>query len=66
MAFVDSLTAYIPMDRRQALVESASLPEQTQGSALFADVSGFSSLAQSLAAQLGPQRAAEELTQHIN
>ncbi len=54
------------MDRRQALVRGESLPERCQGAALFADISGFTPLAQSLAAQLGPQRGAEELTFTLN
>lgn len=57
---------YIPMDRRQALARGASLPEVAQGAALFADISGFTPLTQALAAQLGPQRAAEELTFFLN
>ena len=33
--------AYIPMDRRQALVRPREFPDRTQGAALFADISGF-------------------------
>lgn len=61
-----TLIAYIPMDRRQALARGATLPEHTSGCALFADISGFTPLAEALAMQLGPQRAAEELTFHLN
>ncbi len=59
-------SAYIPMDRRQAIVLSKGLPDQTQGAALFADISGFTPLTESLLQELGPQRGAEELTRHLN
>ena len=36
----EPLSVYIPMDRRQALVHGTSLPEKTEGAALFADISG--------------------------
>ncbi len=59
-------SAYIPMDRRQALIRNETLPEQTFGSALFADISGFTPLTERLLHDLGPQRGAEELTRHLN
>ena len=58
--------AYIPMDRRHALVQGQSLPDQTQGAALFADISGFTPLTEALVRELGPQRGAEELTRYLN
>ncbi|MCB0032973.1 MAG: hypothetical protein KDE51_03050, partial [Anaerolineales bacterium] len=60
------LTAYIPMDRRQAIVNNIELPEQTRGTALFADISGFTPLTGALAQELGPRRGAEELTRQLN
>lgn len=60
------LALYIPMDRRHALACNRDLPASAQGTALFADISGFTPLAQALASQLGPQRAAEELTFFLN
>ncbi len=60
------LTAYIPMDRRQAIVNNIDLPEQTRGTALFADISGFTPLTGALAQELGPRRGAEELTRQLN
>lgn len=57
---------YIPMDRRQALAHGRDLPERTQGAALFADISGFTTLAEELARELGPLRGAEELAIHLN
>ena len=58
--------AYIPMDRRQALARGESLPERARGSALFADISGFTPLTEALARELGASRGAEELTRHLN
>jgi len=60
------LSVYIPMDRRQALAHGRSLPDRTQGAALFADISGFTALTESLVNELGPQRGADELTVHLN
>ncbi|MCP4425849.1 MAG: tetratricopeptide repeat protein [Chloroflexi bacterium] len=59
-------SAYIPMDRRQAIVRNETLPDQTHGAALFADISGFTPLTERLLQELGPQRGAEELTRHLN
>ena len=58
--------AYIPQDRRQALARGAALPDRAEGAALFADISGFTSLTEALAKALGPQRGAEELTAQLN
>ena len=58
--------AYIPLDRRLALVEGRQLPERTSGAALFADVSGITPLTEMLVRELGSRRGAEELTLHLN
>ncbi|MCP4357229.1 MAG: AAA family ATPase [Chloroflexi bacterium] len=63
---MSELNAYIPMDRRQALARRESLPDRTTGTALFADISGFTSLTAVLAEELGPQRGAEMITHHLN
>lgn len=63
---MDSLIAYIPMDRRQALVSGQTLPDRTNGAALFADISGFTPLTEALVHALGPQRGPEELTIWLN
>ncbi|PDV98780.1 tetratricopeptide repeat protein [Candidatus Chloroploca asiatica] len=63
---MESPLAYIPMDRRQALAHGHTLPEQTSGTALFADISGFTPLTESLVRALGPQRGAEELPRQLN
>ena len=63
---MDQLSAYLPMDRRQALYRNEPLPENTAGAAIFADISGFTPLTEQLSRELGPQRGAEELTHHLN
>lgn len=63
---MESLYAYIPTDRRHALARGADLPDHTRGAALFADISGFTSLTEALVQVLGPQRGAEELTRWLN
>jgi len=63
---MDSLGAYIPMDRRQAMALSDELPDQTHGAALFTDVSGFIPLTEALVMELGPRRGAFELTRQLN
>ena len=62
----ESLLSYIPMDRRQAMVEGRSLPDQTRGAALLADISGFTPLTEVLVRELGAQRGADELTVCLN
>jgi predicted ATPase/class 3 adenylate cyclase len=63
---MESKTAYIPMDRYQALVKGADLPDRTYGAALFADISGFTPLTEALLKAYGPRRGPEELTRHLN
>ncbi|HEX6304595.1 MAG TPA: tetratricopeptide repeat protein, partial [Anaerolineales bacterium] len=63
---MESLIAYIPVDRRLALLRGDILPGRTEGSALFADISGFTPLTEALVRELGPLRGAEELTRHLN
>ena len=61
----DRPDAYIPRDRRWALHHGHALPDRVRGSALFADISGFTPLTETLVRELGPQRGAEELTANI-
>ena len=63
---VHSLNAYIPGDRRRALATGTPMPDRVRGAALFADISGFTALTETLAKELGPQRGAEELTSNLN
>ena len=59
-------SAYIPRDRRQALYAGVAMPDRVEGAALFADISGFTPLTESLLQDLGPQRGAEELSRQLN
>jgi predicted ATPase/class 3 adenylate cyclase len=63
---MDSLYAFIPMDRRLAMARRESLPDRTHGAVLFADISGFTPLTAALAQELGVQRGAEEVLNQIN
>jgi class 3 adenylate cyclase len=63
---MESFNVYIPTDRRIALSLGQSLPDQTEGAVLFADVSGFTPLTEMLVQKFGPQRGAEEMTFHLN
>ncbi len=65
-ALAETLSVYLPMDRQQALVRDETLPDRTTGTALFADISGFTPLTAALAQELGLQRGAEELTRTIS
>ncbi len=63
---ITNLCAYIPQDRLRALVYGRALPTHARGAAMFADISGFTPLAEELVQRLGPQRGAEELTALLN
>jgi class 3 adenylate cyclase/tetratricopeptide (TPR) repeat protein len=58
--------SYIATDRRHALAAGVDLPRRTAGAALFADISGFTSLTEALVTAMGPARGAEELSVHLN
>lgn len=57
---------YLPQDRRSALLQRTTLPEYTEGSVLFADISGFTPLTEAFMRILGAERGAEVLTVHLN
>lgn len=61
-----ALRNYLPQDRARALARSEELPEQASGSALFADIAGFTALTESLTQRLGERRGVEALCQRIN
>jgi class 3 adenylate cyclase/tetratricopeptide (TPR) repeat protein len=63
---MNSIAAYLPIDRYHAVSRGMLLPERVNGAALFVDISGFTPLAAALADFLGPQRGVEELTRHLN
>ena len=60
-----TLHTYLPQDRLRALARGETLPDRTTGSALFADISGFTQLTEALHETLGARRGAEELTKHL-
>ncbi|MCP4544619.1 MAG: tetratricopeptide repeat protein [Chloroflexi bacterium] len=59
-------SVYIPMDRRHAIAQGILLSDWTTGTALFADISGFTPLTEALTRSMGPGRGAEELTRQLN
>jgi class 3 adenylate cyclase/predicted ATPase len=61
-----SLASYLPQDRYRALARGESPPELMNGSALFADISGFTRLTETLHELLGPRLGAEELTKYLD
>lgn len=60
-----TLSIYLPQDRLRVLVRGETLPSRTNGTALFADISGFTALTEALRNTLGPRRGAEELARHM-
>lgn len=63
---MSAIANYVPIDRRHALAGGAPLLECAHGAVLFADVAGFTPLAERLAQIHGPQRGAEELLVTLN
>ena len=61
-----ALDLNIPRDRRLALALGQELPDRTSGAVLFADVSHFTALSESLVEAMGSQRGAEELSRRVN
>ncbi len=61
-----NLATYLPQDRVRALARDEQLPDRTTGSALFADISGFTSLTEALKNAIGTRRGAEELTHNLD
>jgi class 3 adenylate cyclase len=60
------LAAFIPMDRRQAMVHQRTLDGRITGAALFVDISDSTPLAVALSKELGGNWGAEVLLNHIN
>jgi adenylate cyclase len=60
------LGTYLPQDRLRALIVGTSLPDRSTGSAIFADISGFTDLTEKLTQALGPRRGVEALSHQLN
>ena len=65
-SLIQAASLYIPAEWRQALARGETLPDRTEGAALFADISGFTPLTEALTETLGLRRGAEELPRHLN
>lgn len=61
-----TLDIYLPQDRIQAIANGASLPDRSSGTVMFADISGFTALTESLRETLGSRKGAEELTKRLD
>ncbi|MBI3368651.1 MAG: AAA family ATPase, partial [Burkholderiales bacterium] len=61
-----ALHAYLPQDRLRALARGEALPERCHGTALFADIAGFTALTEALTQGSGQRRGVEELARRIN
>lgn len=53
MYCMETVEIFLPMDRRRALANGLVIPDLVIGTALFANISGFTSLTEALAAELG-------------
>ncbi|MEM7797750.1 MAG: AAA family ATPase [Chloroflexota bacterium] len=65
-SIVRELAAFIPQDYRHALTKKKNLPSQTVGTALFADISGFTHITRSFYLLFGRQKGAEAVLSQIN
>ena len=63
---MDDLSVYLPQDRLAAVRRNETLPGRASGTALFADISGFTPLTEKLTQSRGERRGIEELTVRIN
>ncbi len=61
-----SSNAYLAIDRRFSLAEDKPLADRTSGTVLLADISGFTSLTNTLAKTMGSHRGPEEQNIQIN
>ncbi|MCU0261214.1 MAG: AAA family ATPase, partial [Ilumatobacteraceae bacterium] len=59
------LAAFVPEDRRRAILGGGDLGPTQTGTALFADVSGFSALTTRLAESQGDDRGVEAMATHL-
>ena len=62
----DLLAAFLPLDRRRALSIGVDLDGARAGTVLFADIAGFTALAQEAAALLGARAGADTITETLD
>jgi hypothetical protein len=60
------LQTYLPQDRLRALADSRAIPDRAYGSAIFADISGFTSLTEKLTQLHGPRKGVDTLSQQLD
>ena len=60
------LGTYLPQDRLRALANGITLSNCTIGSAIFADISGFTRLTEKLTQTLGARKGVEALSLQLN
>jgi predicted ATPase/class 3 adenylate cyclase len=60
------LGTYLPQDRLRALIRGEALSGRPKGTAIFADISGFTPLTEKLTRTLGPRKGVEALSQQLN
>jgi adenylate cyclase len=60
-----TLHTYLPQDRLRALARGETLPDRTNGTVVFADISGFTALTESLRESLGARQGAEALSKQL-
>src|SRR5262245_6853049 len=63
---IQRLGTYLPQDRLRALIAGGSLSDRPCGSAIFADISGFTVLTEKLTQMLGPRQGVEALSHQLN
>jgi adenylate cyclase len=66
MIHMHRLGTYLPEDRLRALMNGEPLSSRTRGSAIFADISGFTRLTEKLTQSLGARKGVEALSQQLN
>jgi class 3 adenylate cyclase/tetratricopeptide (TPR) repeat protein len=62
---IPSVHGFLPQDRARALLAGRTLPVDCEGSALFADISGFTALTEGLVQSQGQRRGIESMSQRL-
>lgn len=64
--FVEQASVYLPVEWRYALAHDEVLPQNAEGAALIADISGFTSLADALVKAFGMRQGAEDVSKYLD